>query len=572
MKTLKYMALGLLAGAAVGITGCTNLDETLYDQLNETNLDFTNPTDISLLKGQAIAQFRYFHESWFGYFHQAEMSTDIYCVPQRIGIGWGDLYILHHRHTLNYNDGMSENNWGYAYKCIGYCNRVLDAMKNIEGSQEIDEAERSQVRFFRATIYWYLLDMFRNVPLETTMEIEDGYLPEQNTAQEIYDFCVSELTEIKNTIGTEHVHGYPNKYACCMVLAKLYLNRGVYLGLSDNTEGYEAALAEVNTVIDEGGYSLATNYLDNFREDISDSPEVIFCNPGDRTHAITFNLHTYLMPQDGLTAYGCTATATNGSNAIPQFVDTYDVDDSRFDDTWAHGIQYAAVKDANGDYVPQSGDPIPFIEDDWSGTGYLNYNRNVHSIDGAYQQEGYRLHKYEIVSGNFGTSADDLCIFRLADAYFIKAECLLRLGRDKQVAADLVTQVRQRAFSSNSSKATRTVADLEGGSVYNYGLEYYSTFVDYTDWTSPVRTHEGGADIELGGLFDDLGWEFACEEHRRQDMIRFKMADGRSVFTGKSYFCKEASTDNHWEIFPIPEAQMKANIKLKQNPGYTGAE
>lgn len=81
--------------------------------------------------------------------------------------------------------------------------------------------------------------------------------------------------------------------------------------------------------------------------------------------------------------------------------------------------------------------------------------------------------KYEILSGDYGTSYDDVPFFRLADAYFIKAECLLRLGgyngESEQVAADLVTAVRQRAFKSDPGKATVTVAQLKGGSRYNYG-------------------------------------------------------------------------------------------------------
>lgn len=75
-------------------------------------------------------------------------------------------------------------------------------------------------------------------------------------------------------MGTEHVFGYPNRYAACMVLAKLYLNYNAYFKTDDNS-WYEKAYAEANEVIKEGGYSLAENYLDNFRQDISASPEVI---------------------------------------------------------------------------------------------------------------------------------------------------------------------------------------------------------------------------------------------------------------------------------------------------------
>ena len=202
----------------------------------------------------------------------------------------------------------------------------------------------------------------------------------------------------------------------------------------------------------------------------------------------------------------------------------------------------------------------------------------MHSIDnpGAYQQEGYRLHKYEIVGGtDDGTTSDDFPVFRYADVLMMKAECLLRLGQNKDEAASLVTQVRQRSFSS-AAKATRTVSDLEGGSVYAYGHDEYTVpegaTAGYNDWSTHVTTYEGGADIELGGLLDDLGWEFCCELHRRQDLIRFKMADGRSVWNGKSWFCKDATSETTYTIFSIPDEVMKSNVDMKQNPGYAGAK
>ena len=40
---------------------------------------------------------------------------------------------------------------------------------------------------------------------------------------------------------------------------------------------------------------------------------------------------------------------------------------------------------------------------------------------------------------------------------------------------------------------------------------------DLGNW---IITEEGGDDIELGGLLDELAWEFVAEHHRRQDLIR----------------------------------------------------
>ena len=88
-----------------------------------------------------------------------------------------------------------------------------------------------------------------------------------------------------------------------MVLAKLYLNRNAYFNTDDDTY-YTKALAEVNEVITDGGYSLADNYLDNFKADISTSPEVIFAIPLDKTNAS----HNYLVNKclvgAGAAAYG----------------------------------------------------------------------------------------------------------------------------------------------------------------------------------------------------------------------------------------------------------------------------
>ena len=572
MKKIFFKVLIAFAAGSISLSSCTDLEETLYSDLNESNIDLSNETDLSLLLGAATAQYRYLVEDWFGMYHLLEESTDQYMVPARPGVGWGDAYINLHKHNWSPSIGQIQDPWDQAYRGIGYANKVIDA---IDPANESTKQSLAHARFFRAMFYYHLFDMFRNIPLQTTQNVEAGYLPQQVSAQEMYDFIVKELTETKESIGDDFMYGYGNKYACSMALAKMYLNKNVYLGTSGN-DGYEACLAELNTIINSGKYSLAATYKDCFKEDLSSNPEIIFVVPGDRTHTSQFGLQSYCFPQSGIEAYGSTAPGYNGSCGIPQWIRTYDADDQRLTDTWAGGPQYHALKQGDT-YIPNADkeNPIYFEADDWSGTGILTYNLNVHSIDnpGAYQQEGYRLHKYEIIGGtNDGTTADDVAIFRYSDVLMMKAECLLRLGRDKDQAAQLVTQVRQRSFPNNPEKATRTVTDLEGGSVYAYGHDEYTvpegSTAGFNDWSNHITTYEGGADIELGGLLDDLGWEFCCELHRRQDLLRFKMADGRSVWDGKSWFCKDATTSTTYDIFAIPEEAMKANLSLKQNPGY----
>jgi hypothetical protein len=262
-------------------------------------------------------------------------------------------------------------------------------------------------------------------------------------------------------------------------------------------------------------------------------------------------------------------------------MDTYDSEDKRKTDTWLFGPQYSYKKNGVDISIYQYNDYVeagntdgleanPIITTD----GPLNYTISVHSIDnpGAYKMEGARFWKQEILPENVGSSGTDVCFYRLADAMFIKAECLLRLGVDKQTAADLVSAVRERSFPTNPAKAVRTVTDLEGGSVYDYGLRETQLNTNGTDLQ--VFTHEGGDDIELGGLLDDLAWEFVGEHHRRQDLIRFRLTDGsRNVYNGKSRFCYDASSvdpsqDVNRNLYPIYQTFLDANINLVQNPGY----
>ncbi len=563
MKQYKNILYSIAVGSLMSMTSCTDLTETVYDQLTDESIDLTDEDVLGSMMGEAYANLRFLYWGWNGYFDVMDECGDLYMTPKRIGVGWGDLYIPMHKHTWNTSQGHLWGLWYYAYVGISYTNKCLDILPQSGKAQ-------AEMRYLRALNYYILLDAFRNVPLETTQEVAEGHLPQQVDPKTLFDFCVEELEAIKEDLGTSKIHGKPNRYGANMILAKLYLNYNVYFK-TDVNDYYEKALTEVDEVINNGGYALAENYLDNFKDDISGSPEVIFAIPLDKK----FASHNYLVNKAlvgaGAAAYGYDGAPWNGSCAVPQFLDTYHENDKRFTDTWTGGVQRQAIKNSDGTYTPQAGDPIAFSSDDWSGTGVLTYSYEVHSIDnpGAYQQEGYRFVKSEIVGGDAGTYGNDVAYFRLADAMFIKAECLLRLGRNEQVAADLVTEVRRRNFG-DTTDATRTVAQLKGGSCYEYGHREY-TCEGYANWDrgSYISTFEGGDDIILGGLLDDLAWEFVGEHHRRQDLIRFKMSDGRNVFNGKSWFCKDATTQTHWDYFPIPLDFMNSNISLVQNEGYS---
>lgn len=580
MKLNNILSKFLIAIFLISLGSCTNLGEQIYSELNESILKYTEE-EIESMSGPIYTNLRYTYWAWEGYFDQCEESADLIMTPLRIGVGWGAQYILMHNHDFASSIPHFYQTWYYPYLGIGYCNKLLELPEIQE-----DKAREAEFRAMRAFFYYILFDMYRNVPLITTTNLPEGFLPEQEDPSVVFNYIVTELDSAKNHLSKELSFGRMNYYTACMTLAKVYLNHNAWFygddeeGYTDNS-WYEKALAEVEEVISSNLYELAPNYKDPQMADISGCKEVIFAIPLDIDYASACYLSNKCLHSGSAATFLYNSAPWDGSCAIPQFMDTYAANDKRKTDTWLFGPQYSYKKDGVDitiyDFLKYKAagdtdglDSTQISTDD----GPLNYSVFVHSIDnpGAYKMEGARFWKKEIVSGRDGTYGDDVCFYRLADAMFIKAECLLRLGRDQQVAADLVSQVRARSFPNNPADAVRTIADLEGGSVYDYG--YRETQQDTAGADVQFFTTEGGSDIELGGLLDDLAWEFVGEHHRRQDVIRFRLKDGsRNVFNGKSRFCYDASSvkpedDVKKNIYPIYHIFMEANIKLKQNPGY----
>ena len=539
MKRNNFITKILPAGLTLLLTcffSCTDLEETLYHEITQENTTLTSE-DLTNIIAPAYTALRGVYWNWDGLADLYEESSDCIVVPGRYG-DWGAYYITMHQHTWNPSLHHTTRNWTECYTGITNVNRAIFQLEQIDGIENKDEYI-DELRALRAYYYYLLFDNFRNIPIVTKFDLPKGFLPTQSTPEETYNFIEKELIEAMPSLKTENskaTYGRFTLWAAKMTLAKLYLNHEVYFG----TPKWAEAEAQVKDVITSGEFSLATNYKDPFLSDNENSVEEIFSIPFDPSY--TKDVGSYhpfkaLYPASYRT-FNLSAQPWNGSGAIPQFIDTYDPDDSRLTDTWLGGPQ-----------VTSSGDPL--ILDSGPGKGQqLNYVNYMSEVTSCLYNEGYRLVKYEIKSGEIGQTNNDVPLFRYTDALMIRAECLLRQGKADEAAA-IVTQIRQRAFKSNPEKATVTGARLLGGSVYKYGTYSYGKITSY----------EGGEDIKYGGFLDELAWEFVGEHHRKQDLIRF------DVYTKKSWFCKTRKDDN-MKIFPIPEEFMNKNQNLKQNPGY----
>lgn len=117
-------------------------------------------------------------------------------------------------------------------------------------------------------------------------------------------------------------------------------------------------------------------------------------------------------------------------------------------------------------------------------------------------------------------------IIRLAEVYYMLAECNFRTGNAAE-AANLINQVRKRNFEGEKDPNPVTVANLD---------KYR--------------------------LLDEWSIEFLGEGRRRTDLVRWK------AFTTEKWWDHVASNSAHLNRFPVPNEAIAGNNNLKQNPGY----
>ncbi len=542
MKTItKIFSIGAIATVLLSNTACTGLLHDSYGQVVSKDYVPKTEKDISYLVNAAYIPWRETLLQWNGVVRSQELCADQDVLPARDGIGWVDGYIYKrwHQHVWTSEDDQVIQGWERTYNGVNTCNRLLSQIEDnvIQVEGETKDKLIAELKVLRASYYYILVDLYGNVPIVT--DFKDTSLPKQATRKEVYDFIVKEITDnigLLSDTPRGYYYGRFNQWAAHTLLAKVYLNAEVWSG----TAQWQNCIEQCNKVIEyaerTGEYALESNQKDIFVTKNENSKEIIFALPFDEIYVTgwnDFDFHMYTLAPENQDTYQLTARPWGGVCAIPQFIESFDPDDSRMKDNYIQGQQYTS----SGDILKRSIDGKPLI-----------YTIDVPSIDQSDVDDGYRWGKFEYAIGSTNRLSNDWPLLRYADVLMMKAESLMRLGQPG--AGALVSQVRARAFKGNPAKAQVTDAELTKGSVYDYGRrDSYKT------------AHEGGANIQYGRFMDELGWEFCQEGRRRQDMIRF------GTFTTLSWFSHDKSDVNK-NLYPIPNKAMLTNSNLKPNPGY----
>lgn len=505
-----------------------------------------------------------------------EFSSDASMIPGRQG-DWVDGGAWQNIFLHNFESSVSKYNdvWNNLYRVIGLANSSIDRLnKYLDEHPEYAEYVY-ELRALRAVYYYYVMDLFGQVPLVVSSQVSANEVNQSNRS-DVFKFVTSELVECiphlsdSKSQNEGEYYGRITKAVAYMCMAKCAINAPVYT-IDDTTptsysafvgtdkSGKATASEEQGKTVSEMGkninitldgktrnawetaaycadqiaslgYRLQPSYADNFIVANQNSVENIWTRPND---CVNYKIEDYNIVRTlhynhgGAIGY----QGWNGACSSKQQMLVYGYGTANPDPRLK--LNFYTDKD----YMEETGKAV----EDGATDKPLEYMPLAVKVDftaaddpHAMKCSGARMKKYEFDKSTTQQYSfnNDLVIWRYADALLLKAEAEYRMG-NKAEALTIVNEVRGRVAATPRTELT------------------------------------------LNDILDERMLELAWEGVRRQDQIRFctftePTADRfKGVTHNASAGDYNDDTQGYTMVYPIPYAVLNLNKKLGQNPGYT---
>jgi hypothetical protein len=497
-------------------------------------------------------------------FWTQSISSDESILPT-FGGNWydGGKYMQLHLHSWTKDNAIVGSLWWSQTNLIGTANQTLYILSSASESPA-KKTTIAELKVVRAMAYYWLMDAFGNVPIDTIYPTTEQHTNTPRT--QVFNFIEKEIKSALpylKRISGQQIYGRPNAYAAFALLARMYLNAEVYTG----TQRYNDCIAACDSIIDSDLYSLESreSYLKMFYPDNGPlMKEFIFAIPFDVTFSSNYMFHARYDLNRNLGIRYKYSGSTNGSivnpimgqsypnsglinnkpsgprSTLPEFYAHFSDPNDIRNKQWLTGQQYwedgspIMVKTTNLGYdAGYTGSnpkaeyvyPLVLSPNIYFRTGVTGVNAATLDIgnDEVAWNMGYRNIKFypDYTNTLNRNQNNDVPVFRYSDVILMKAEAILRGG---------TTTLGQTALSLvNDLRANRS--------------------------TSPAWNN-----VNLDSIYNERCRELAWEECHRTDMIRFGKFEEKWGF----------KTDNNTykRIFPIPTNAFATNSNLVQNPGY----
>lgn len=541
------------------LNACTDLDVEVKSEYTEDNFPLTQ-ADMEAVCGPAYTSFKadFGRSFWLMVTTSADEAVMVTNDNNWYDKGYYGEFVLH---SWTIDNSMTTASFEGLFKSISTCNQILSIL---EKAPETDYRRQAiaEVKTMRALYYFWAMDNFGNLPI---IETFGSKAPEQSSRAEVAEFLKNDLLACMGDLTTKvdnTTYGKPTKYMAQAILAKLYLNWGVYTASditkyepTDSNKGANPHLDDLvaicDEIIDSGKFNLSDDWLEKFKH--TNGPHIkdfIFAFPYTWSHK-DGNVHYRFWGHKFFEqTLGSKKRPSGPLRAVPEFVDKFNLEGDVRNKIWRGGLQYLEKEPTTPYIVNLSKKTIDKYyagEDgenkiDWHfeltkdlvirGKNQTEINENIRQLNLGNDElglaMGYRNVKFfPNLESTEHDQDNDIPIFRYADILMMKAEALLRgtTPTKGDTPASLVNQIRDCAKAPN------------------------------------VDT------ITLEELLDERAREFADEYWRRNDLIRFgKFEDDWGL---KKASLGTSNNEKYRRIFSIPRKFMELNPTWEQNAGYT---
>jgi uncharacterized protein YbjQ (UPF0145 family) len=326
----------------------------------------------------------------------------------------GGTYDQFNRNMLDARDGAVAKLWITAYRAIYGANAVVEG---IEASQaptlhaQVRTELTAEAKFTRAFCYFYLVNLYGDVPLALTTDFNKLVTMARTPKLEVYQQMVKDLQDAVNGLPGDYTAGAgerirPNKWAAKSLLARVYL----YL------EDYDKAAVQANDVISQTDlYQLETTDLN--RVFLKNSTEAIW-------------------------QLAQSPDAFNRGNSTPEGYTLL-----------PNPIDVGSVSFEISPSLSDAFEPGDLRRSIWIGTSFFKSGSVTTALQFPYK---YKTGRHNMAVGQ--PPSEYYMVFRLAEQYLIRAEARALLGQTNLAITDLNALRNRAGLQSLSTNLTKEQA------------------------------------------------------------------------------------------------------------------
>ncbi|MDE5794926.1 MAG: RagB/SusD family nutrient uptake outer membrane protein [Muribaculaceae bacterium] len=575
---IKILSIGAVLAT---MASCTDLDTTIPGSYTEL------PNNPIAVEGEFNACYKYLH-GWFGRdFNEGVVNQGDEIMGCCYGAGnyFDDgRYLdasIHSLHLDNYRTNIIEG----CLSGITYTNTRILAY----GGPNMNDPVVAPLRAIRAFYTFWMMELYGDCPI-LTRNYEEGEAPDRAPRAEVAKWLESELLEIlgqENALSKSNdasTYGKPNYWMAAALLAKLYLNWGVYTHdittVTNDTpnEKLNDCVKWCDEIINSGLFEVGQGYRKKFFPDngvhIKDFIYAFDVDPATKGDGTTTWYRWFAFKKEGLCrpfvlGWECPLSLAGQTVMTKEALARFSLEGDERNEMIQNGPQFVYDANFNKTDIPV----ILYKDPDKPNTscGQLTFVGDFDFDDGKIYslgdeakpavskttiadgtallniRKGARLFKYPPREEDYTKwnrqQANDTPIFRFADILMMKAECILRGAIPTMGATvnDLVNVIRQCSHAPLVS-GTFTIQDL----------------------------------------MDERSREFILEPWRRNDLIRCGMFENDWGEKNQyKVWDNEEHTQFHWveregvkdpnrRLMPLCRKVLETNLNWKQNPGYAG--